>query len=877
MQKIVARISTVLLLTRHILRTMAAHILRTLIVWTALVAALAVVIGIFSYIGSIDDSYRARGDAVRGVADLQVRAIANTSFSNSLADRLERVRGTKLVVPIDEQRIAINSKDRVATVATAFGIDNSARRLRSDLQRELNVKTPKNPENGGLTISRRMARTLGVKRGDKVRILAFTRSPKIKIRRVQDVSPALSEMVALPRKSIERLRGDSGPNTLYVKLAPGVSTARWERRAKERLPRNAEVVTAADQQRQLDQILDVMVRSYTYLFGAVALLIVALLVYVLQLMRMLDRQEDAGLVRALGSSSWPLAAAELVTLTLLLLVALPAGVVGGHAFAENLASNLPEYLTQVFSFTMVVSVHGGVVATAALATFAVAAIATVGALLATRAPVADQLGRSAQSGATAVAMISLRAAVLLTVGGLVFLAGGALMTGQRQFVFTALLVMVGIGLVTPGIAALLAHALVRFERGGSVLMVARSSVESNPRRVAVSAAIMALAVCAVVPLQLLDRALSVRTEQMTSIHRQSVQRIAASSDLFTTVPVRLDYLRRGLKEPSHKLKVAPVVPRPGMTPADVARAQRRAVLRARAAEARRPLPKYADPFVMGFSTYRGQKIGVMAIDSRRTWPFQRQPGDEVNRNSASLLRAHRDQAVISKELAAWTGLKAGDSIRLRTAHGVRSTKISSVLDDMSWPMGTVYFDIRRHRQLYGRDAVNALIVKPGKVDRAALGDLRPLHTYSGADLVHRITSQMDRTRSNMLAMRWMIVLAALIALTGILATAVLSRRREWAVLRAVGMGRTKLLAALAVEIGVILVIGAVVGAVGGVIVFEGPIIAFLGNRGFTIGREIVAAPLLVTGLAAIAVGLIAVMLSAIMVVRAKLTDALTYE
>jgi putative ABC transport system permease protein len=873
-----ARLSTVLLLTRHILRTMSAHLLRTAIVWVSLAAALAVIIGVFSFTNSIDRSYRARGDAVRGIATLQVHAVGNTSFAGDLAGRLEDVRGAKLVVGIDEQRIAIRSKHAISVVATAFGIDKHARRLESDLQRELNVRTPKNPQNGGLTISREMARSLGVKRGDKVRVLAFTRSPLIRIRRIQNVRPALSEIVAMPRRSLERLRGAKGPNRLFVQLEDGVSAERWQRRARDVLPGNAVVVTAGDQQRELDEVLNVTTRSYTYLFGAVALLIVVLLVYVLQLMRMMDRQEDAGLVRALGSNSFPLAAAELTALSLMLVLALPLGLPAGRAFAEQLAGNLPDYLTQVFSFTMVVDVTARTVGIALCVTLGVAALATLGALFAARAPVADQLGRSPQSGATAVAPISLRAAALLTAAGTASLLVAASLTGAKQFVLTALLTLLGICLVAPGVTALLIHALTRLgAAGGPALLVARSAVESSPRRVAISAGIMALAVSAVIPLQLLDHALETRTAEMTAIHRTQVQRIAASGDLFTTVPVRLAYLRKGLEEKRPELHVERVTPQPGMTAADLRRAQRRAVARARAELLHRPLPDYAAPFVMGFTGYRGQRIGVMALDARRTWPFRRRPGDTVNRNSASLLRAHRDQAVISSQLAAWTGLKAGDSIRLRTADGMRSTKITAVVDDMSWPMGTVYFDIKRHRKLFGGDAVNALIVKPGKVDRAALKNLRPLHTYSGADLVARIKGQMDKVRQNMLAMRWMIVLAALVALAGILATSVLARRREWGVLRAVGLGRGRLLAALAIEIVAILVIGAAIGAIGGVITFEGPIVAFMDNQGFTIGREVIVLPLIATAALAIAVGVVAVMISAFFVSRAKLTDALAYE
>ncbi|MBK5230518.1 MAG: ABC transporter permease, partial [Thermoleophilia bacterium] len=193
------------------------------------------------------------------------------------------------------------------------------------------------------------------------------------------------------------------------------------------------------------------------------------------------------------------------------------------------------------------------------------------------------------------------------------------------------------------------------------------------------------------------------------------------------------------------------------------------------------------------------------------------------------------------------------------------------------PMGTVYFDITRHRRLFGREALNAMIVKPAKVDREALKKMRPLHTYSGSELVARITGQMDKERGNILAMRWMIVLAALIAVGGILATSVLARRREWGVLRAVGMGRARLLLALAIEIALILMLGATIGAIGGIITFEGPIVSFMDHQGFTIGREIVLLPLVGTAALAIAVGLVAVTVSALMVSRTKLTEALSYE
>ncbi|MBJ7347314.1 MAG: FtsX-like permease family protein [Thermoleophilaceae bacterium] len=869
--KLNAKVATTLLLTRHILRTMTGQVARTALVWLALVAALAVTIGVVSFIRSVDNSFQARGSAVRGVASVQVQAVAPSTFSSSLAHKVEKVKGTRYAVALDEQRIAISSQHSKTTVATAFGIDKRARLLRSDLQRQLNVKTPKDPSKGGLTVSTVMAQRLGVERGDKVRILAFSRSPQIKIQRIVKVAPALEDVVAVPRKSVERLRGpSSGPNVLYVKLERGTDLVVWRKHVKRVLPVNALVVTPTQQQHELDTILNFTTRSYTYVFGSVALLIATLLVYVLQLMRMLDRQEDAGLVRALGSSWGPLAAAEVLALIVMLIVALPAGVFFGHQFGGRLSANLPEFLTQVFNFTMNLEVSVAVVVGAACATLMVGVVATVGALATTRRPIADQLGRSPQSGATATARMSMPAAIALTLAGLASFALASALTHWHDYTATAMTVLLGIGLITPGVTTLVIFALMRIRHAdGAAALVARSALESNPRRVGMSAAIMALAVTAVIPLQLLDRALEVRTNQFAAVHNPAIKRVAASNDVFTTVPMRPDFARRVLNETHKKAAAAPQL-QPGQVRPTRAQLMRRADRRA----LHKPLPSYAIPFATGFTRYRSQRIGVMAIDSSQHWPYLGSVGLATNFRK---MHRHRRQVSISSQLASWTGLAAGDKIKVPTPKGVKKLKITSVVDDMSWPLGTVYFDISRYRELYGWNAINSLIVKPGKIDRKQVAKLRPLYSYSGATVSNRIRHQMNMTRSNILAMRLLIVLAAMVAISGILSTSVLARRREWGVLRAVGMNQSSLLLALAIELALILTLGTLIGTVGGLITYEGPILSFMANQGFPLARNIVVLPLIITALSAITVGLLAVMISAVHVARTKLTDALSYE
>ncbi len=147
-------------------------------------------------------------------------------------------------------------------------------------------------------------------------------------------------------------------------------------------------------------MLDFTVRAPTFVFGLVVLAIAGLLIYVLQLMRMLERQEDLGLLRALGSRRVPLILAESLILVGLLVAAIGPGVLIGMPIASYLSSQVPTYLTDVFGFNMQVTIRPDVVAAAAAVALVVGIAATIGALASARGSIADQLGRSPQAGAT---------------------------------------------------------------------------------------------------------------------------------------------------------------------------------------------------------------------------------------------------------------------------------------------------------------------------------------------------------------------------------------------------------------------------------------------------------------------------------------------
>ena len=165
------------------------------------------------------------------------------------------------------------------------------------------------------------------------------------------------------------------------------------------------MTTAAGDQAELNHVLDFTVRAPTFVFGLVVLTIAGILIYVLQLMRMLERQEDVGLLRGLGSGRAPLVLAEIAILAGLLATAVLPGALLGTPIAHYLADQVPTYLTDVFGFNMQVAVRPDVVAAAALVALVVGVLATVAALVSARGSVAEQLGRSPQAGATVTSTI----------------------------------------------------------------------------------------------------------------------------------------------------------------------------------------------------------------------------------------------------------------------------------------------------------------------------------------------------------------------------------------------------------------------------------------------------------------------------------------
>jgi putative ABC transport system permease protein len=277
-----------------------------------------------------------------------------------------------------------------------------------------------------------------------------------------------------------------------------------------------------------------------------------------------------------------------------------------------------------------------------------------------------------------------------------------------------------------------------------------------------------------------------------------------------------------------------------------------------------------------FLPYEGRRIEVRGlVPSTRSGLIRRGTGLP---QQYPLLRQHPRGVLVSRVMTAGLGVETGESILLPTASGPRKLRVLGEVEDFAWPSGTVYMSMDRYRQLYRTSAVSALAVdRKRKVDMAALRDLAPLHTITGAEFKDRIDAQMEKSTQGMLAMRGLTLIAALVAVGGIITTSVFARRREWAVLRAMGIGNTGLLGALALETLLVVSLGAACGAIGGIVSYRGPTLGFLEAQGYVVGNELQLGAVAATAAAAVLIGTLAAALPAWMTARAPLADALSYE
>jgi putative ABC transport system permease protein len=181
-------------------------------------------------------------------------------------------------------------------------------------------------------------------------------------------------------------------------------------------------------------------------------------------------------------------------------------------------------------------------------------------------------------------------------------------------------------------------------------------------------------------------------------------------------------------------------------------------------------------------------------------------------------------AVISESLQRRAGLGVGDALVLPTPRGERSFEITQVVRDFTSDQGYAFIDRKFYLEAWGEDLVDSvdLFLKPGvqpaKFRQRLFDSLNKEHGVLVTTRTERADQVRGVVRSAFAVTRALELIALLVAMLGIINTLtaqILSRTREFGLLRAVGASRQQVAMGVVIEALCLGLVAIVLGIVAG--------------------------------------------------------------
>ena len=546
---------------------------------------------------------------------------------------------------------------------------------------------------------------------------------------------------------------------------PARSVEEVGRAVRALLPPGLTVTRPAQRNAQIERMTRAF-RLNVSLLSVVALMVGLFLVYNTVSFAVLRRRREVGILRALGLSSGGIARLFLAEVVLIGIV----GAAVGSGFGLALSNGVLQTLARTVS-----NLYGDVPALPRL-TWAPPAVLLQGLLIGVGVAVVGSLGpiREALSveptqalaprgyetaGAVRVAPTLAGAAVIFALAGLAALPGPV--QGVPLFGYlSAFLVVLGFAWLSPVLIRVVGSCLRRLLplRTGCLARLAADELDRAPVRnaVAVSALMVGLA-------------LMIGVSAMIHSFRQTV-------DLWLEQTVKADLI------------VAPPA-WPGTGPEGALPESLRGRLEA--------IPGVAavDSYRAVRMEFRDAPVVVVARDLMLHATHSRYLFMEGDSKAVLAETVRNDRIIVSETFARQFKLGRGDRMTLPSPQGPVEFTIAGVFYDYSTDGGKIVLD----RALYVRNwgdrsaTVFPLYLEPGadpeKIHRAVLERLQggpPAMILTNGDLKREVLRIFDQTFAITYALEIIAVAVALLGIANTLLSGILERRRELAVLRAIG-------------------------------------------------------------------------------------------
>jgi putative ABC transport system permease protein len=743
---------------------------------------------------SLENAGHEAGAPVDGDADLYV-SNGDAGVQRTLADGLQATPGIRAVQPLVLQRVALPELDNRA--ALLIGTDLAERH--SGAWR--------------VTVNELTSR-------DMVRAVVLRQTPVLVGRELASALPSHSaELSVLVAGQVHRLHctgviDANGPaaslagntvvtecdaaaalvgqpdlvNRLDLYLEPGADRVEVQRRLQIELGGRALVSTPDARDQRIQEMIS-GVKIGIALCGGAALVIGLFLVYNTLAVSAVARRHDIGILRSVGASRWQIVKLLLAEAAVLGLAGTSLGMPLGLVLARLSLGPMQHAMSDVFPALEANTLH----ATAdSFASAAAAGLAT--ALLAALAPAAraslespvNVLRRVRPKHAVHPRLAMICSLALATLGVACLFLRDSL--PRRVGTYGSLvLVLVAALVATPLVATAISWLLQ--SKSQSLLGVAGRLAAANLARASGRSAIVIAALAAGTAL-LLQTAGLVRSNE--SAVRSWIDRCLAG-DLFVTAGGPLSASGQTLPmsdRVGHELEAT----HPGM----------RAV----------PLRfRYLDWEHAGRTTC----VLLTALDARDYYEANKDRSPPLP--DLELYRALTEPGtvLVSDNFAALYSVRAGDKITLGGSEGPVELRVLGAVADYSCGRGTVFIDRSRYRSQFDAGLVDVFDVylRPHEdceavrdsFERSPLAAAQGLNVLTHDELRKHILGMVGRLYGLAYTQEAVVAVVALLGVVAVLLISVLQRRRELAVLRALGATRAFVLRSVLAE-------GLLLGAVG---------------------------------------------------------------
>ncbi|GAA3049365.1 ABC transporter permease [Gordonia defluvii] len=772
------------------LREIVTHRLRVATSLSVIVVASALLVAVFGTFGSLTGSVRDFTAALTGNAALEVAAISDTGLPAGIAGELRRgVPQAQAVVPMIRAQVRLDPVGAPAStdpkLSLLIGSDQRVTQMSPQLRDALR-KSGGEIDLADLETGVVAGPGAGLAKGDRVRLNGV----EVTVLQVAPAAgtevlnrgnflfaylPLAQQIVGLPDRV----------DSLLIVAKPGANRQQLRRDAEQIVGGRAVVVDPRFRQKQAE-VATAVTRDSTLLVSVISLVIAGFLVFNTMNMAVASRRSSLAMVRALGARRGQLVSDMLGESAIYGLVGgalgIPIGVLAGrwaigrlpemtlNSVGAAVSYHLPVYAPFVALGACVAACVGAT----ALAARTVFSVSPVEVMSAAGGDVDKPLSRRvvAVAGAGGLGGIALSWVLATSVPG-----RGAIIAGAVFGVCGLLLCFALTGILVRA-AAWVAG---RFGPAGTLAAV---NTERASRRV--WATVMTVAVAIAVGMGTsgaLQNLVSSISGSLQGLGDPAFYLSTSNKDGIPTGPAFGD-------EVTAAVRAVPGV-------AAVAGSQWATV-------------NVGDARIL----VQGLAVGLSA-------PF-------IAKTKPTALRQvlAGDGIVLSSVAARNLGRKTGDVVRLATPTGYHSLIVRDVVDYVAIDSGSAAISLDGLRDWFDRPGATFLQVglKPGADAEDVRADLEavaqrysagrlPLHVYSGAEAVRATQQSAEQSGAFTVAIQWIVAVAAAVALLNTLLLSVIERRRELAVLRALGASRRFVFSMVLSEAVGIAAVGSIVGVV----------------------------------------------------------------